>query len=68
MAKKLFCKLKDLMDARGVTQNSLSKAIGVSNNTINRLYNNNFQRIDVHTIELISIYFDCEVPDLFEFR
>ena len=66
MAKKFVCKLRYLMEAHGVTQKSLSLAIGIHVSTINRLYNNNFQRVDVNTILLIIAYFDCELSDLFE--
>lgn len=49
-----------------VTQKQLIEEIGISSHTVNKLYNNNFARVDKGTIEKLCHYFDCDVSDLFE--
>ncbi|HEY9824782.1 MAG TPA: helix-turn-helix transcriptional regulator [Stenomitos sp.] len=68
--KKLRCKLRILMAAEDppITQAQLAKEILAGPNTINKLYNNTFKRIDAETVEKICHYFNCDISDLFELK
>lgn len=68
--KKMFCKLAILMaekDAR-LSQRQLSRDTGLSPNTINKLFTNQFERVDVNTIEVLCNYLKRDIGDLFELR
>ncbi|WP_051039768.1 helix-turn-helix domain-containing protein [Synechococcus sp. PCC 7336] len=55
----LKCRLKVLMAERDLTQRDLVDAIGLSSNTISKLYGNRFKRVDIDTIEKLLNYFEC---------
>ena len=68
--KKMFCRLAILMaekDAR-LSQRQLSRDTSLSPNTINKLFTNNFERVDANTVEVLCSYFNKDVGDLFEIR
>lgn len=69
MAKilKMRCRLPVLMAEQDppLTQRRLAKEVGISTTTVNQLYNNKFQKLDVETVEKLCKYFRCEVGDLF---
>jgi putative transcriptional regulator len=68
--KKMFCRLAVLMaekDAR-LSQRQLSKDTGLSPTTINKLFTNQFERVDANTIEVLCDYLNKDVGDLFELR
>lgn len=76
----MICRLPSLIDERNLklseagkldkrlTQRKLAEDIDVATTTLNRLYNNDFTRVDVNTIERLCNYFECEVGDLFVLR
>ncbi|PSB29921.1 XRE family transcriptional regulator [Stenomitos frigidus ULC18] len=78
--RKMICRLPSLIDERNLklseagkpdkrlTQRKLAEDIDVATTTLNRLYNNDFTRVDVNTIERLCNYFECEVGDLFVLR
>lgn len=47
-----------------LSQRELAQKSGVSPMAVNRLYNNDFKRVDTDTIEKICAFFDCELSDL----
>ncbi|MBG1261729.1 helix-turn-helix transcriptional regulator [Nostoc sp. BAE] len=51
-----------------MSQRQLAKETGLDITTINRLYTNNFSRVDVGTVEVLCNYFEQEVGELFEMR
>ena len=51
------CYLQDLMEKRGLDQKSLASATGLSSTTVNRLYKNRFDRIDVSTVVKLCDFF-----------
>ena len=77
--KKMICRLPQLINqwnsslhdnAMGkevdiLTQRNLAKKTEIAYTTINRLYNNNFSRVDVNTIETLCNFFACGLLDLF---
>ncbi|WP_226889722.1 helix-turn-helix domain-containing protein [Nostoc sp. MG11] len=70
MSKKMFCRLAVLMAEKDpqLSQRQLAKETGLDITTINRLFTNNFSRVDVGTVEVLCNYFAREVGDLFEMR
>lgn len=51
-----------------LSQRQLAKETGLSSTTINRLFTNKFDRVDVHTVETLCNYLGREVGDLFVLR
>jgi putative transcriptional regulator len=70
MEKKMFCRLAVLMAEKNpqLSQRQLSRETKLDITTINRLYTNNFSRVDVSTVEVLCNYFACGVSDLLEMR
>ncbi len=66
----MFCRLAVLMAEKDpqLSQRQLAKETGLDITTINRLFTNNFSRVDVGTVEVLCNYFAREVGDLFEMR
>ncbi|MEO0373976.1 MAG: helix-turn-helix transcriptional regulator [Cyanobacteria bacterium P01_A01_bin.17] len=65
--KTIKCRLRVLMAEREppVNQAQLIRETGLYSNTVSKLYNNNFIRLDVRTIEILMEYLKCELNDLF---
>ncbi|MEH2029822.1 MAG: helix-turn-helix domain-containing protein [Nostoc sp.] len=70
LAKKMFCRLAVLMAEKDpqLSQRQLAKDTGLDITTINRLFTNNFSRVDVGTVEVLCNYFGRSVGELFEMR
>lgn len=68
--KTLHCRLAVLMVERSprLTQREVAKEAGLSLGTINKLYNDNFDRIDRRTAEALCNYFGCEIEDLLKLK
>ncbi len=66
----MYCKLAVLMAEKDpqLSQRQLAKDTGLSPNTINKLFTNKFDRVDVKTIETLCNYFNKEVGDLLTMR
>ncbi|WP_241993610.1 helix-turn-helix domain-containing protein [Trichormus variabilis] len=66
----MFCRLAVLMAEKDpqLSQRQLARDTGLDVTTINRLFTNNFSRVDVGTIETLCNYFQKNVGDLFELR
>jgi putative transcriptional regulator len=47
-----------------LSQNRLAAETGLGITTVNRLFNNNFSRIDTNTVMTLCKYFSCELSDL----
>ena len=50
----MICKLKDLIDQRGMSQMELANKAGLSAAAIGRLYRNQFTRVDKETVEKLA--------------
>ena len=68
--KKLRCRLRILMAEQDppLTQKDLANELSLGPNTVNKLYNNSFKRIDVETIEKLCHFFSCDINDFFELK
>jgi putative transcriptional regulator len=68
--KKMYCRLAVLMAEKDpqLSQRQLARDTSLDITTINRLYTNNFSRVDVSTLEVLCNYFDKGVGDLLEMR
>jgi putative transcriptional regulator len=76
----MICRLASLIDERNLklsesgepskrlTQRKLADETKVATTTINRLFNNDFDRVDRQTVEKLCNYFGCEVGDLLVMR
>lgn len=61
-------KLKELIDARGVSLYRVSKDSGVSYGVVHRLYHNpEAERVDGHTLARLCRYFGLEPGGLLEY-
>ncbi len=65
--KRMYCRLAVLMAEKDprLTQRQLSRDTGLSVTTVNRLHNNEFERVDTSTVTTLCNYFGCDVGDLF---
>ena len=68
--KKIYCRLAVLMAEKDpqLSQKQLAEDVGLDITTINRLFTNNFSRVDIATVEALCNYFDKEVGELLEMR
>ena len=68
--KKMFCRLAVLMAEKDpqLSQRQVARDTGLSPTTINKLFTNNFDRVDVNTIEVLCDYLKTEVGNLFVLR
>lgn len=67
---KMYCKLAVLMAEKdpNLTQKKLCSETGLSRQTLTRLFNNRFDRVDTSTVVKLCTYFGRDVGDLFELR
>ena len=69
MSKTMIFKLKELMDARNITQVELRDATGLATTTIGRIAGNRATRVDIDTIERLVNYFDLKsISELMEVK
>jgi putative transcriptional regulator len=68
--KKMYCRLAVLMAEKNpqLSQRQLAEDTKLGVTTINRLFRNDFSRVDTNTIETLCLYFQCEIGDLFVLR
>ena len=66
----MYCRLAVLMAEKDpqLSQRQLARETSLDITTINRLFTNNFGRVDTNTIETLCDYFQRGVGDLFEVR
>jgi len=63
---KVHCKIKELMDAKGIKQAHLAESTGLSPTTVGKLYRNQFERIDKATLITLCRFFQVGISELFE--
>lgn len=61
------CHLSTLMGENKLKIVDVARATGLNRSTITSLYKEDATRIDMHTIDALCIYFNCDVGDIFEF-
>jgi putative transcriptional regulator len=66
----LRCRLRILMAEADppISQAELAKTLSLGPNTVNKLFNNNFKRVDAETVEKLCHYFGCNINELFELK
>jgi len=66
----MYCRLAVLMAEKNpqLSQRQLARETNLDITTINRLFTNNFSRMDTNTVETLCDYFQRSVGDLFEVR
>ncbi len=66
----MYCRLAILMAEKNpqLSQRQLARETDLDITTINRLFTNNFSRVDTKTVEVLCDYFQKDVGDLFEVR
>lgn len=63
----MICKLKDLLEKRGISQIGLAQETGLSPGTVGKLARGEFTRIDENTVITLCKYFDLNsISDLIE--
>lgn len=62
----MYCRLAVLMAEKDpkLSQRRLAEDTGLGITTINRLFNNTFDRIDRNTVEVLCNYFGRDIGDL----
>lgn len=51
-----------------LSQRELARRTGLSPATVNKLHNDEFDRVDRNTVEVLCNYFGCDLGDLFVLR
>lgn len=51
-----------------MSQRELAEQSGVSAMAVNRLYNNDFKRVDTETLEKLCAYLECDLSELLVLR
>ena len=65
---RVICKVKELMDARGLSQLQVSRETGINPAAIGKLYRNQITRYDTKTLETLGDFFGCKsISELIEF-
>jgi len=59
-------RVRDLLDARAMTQTELQMRTGLAYSTINDLCNNKPRRVELETLDVLCNVLDCGVGDLLE--
>ena len=60
-------KLKDIMDAKGITRTRLSKATGTRFEVVDKWYRGEVERIDTDILARFCFVLDCKVEDIVEY-
>lgn len=59
-----YVDIKSIMEAKGISQNILSKITDLSINTIRSYYHSNIKRVDLDVISRIVMALGCEINDV----
>ena len=59
-----YVDIKSIMEAKGISQNILSKITDLSINTIRSYYHSAIKRVDLDVISRIVMALDCEINDV----
>ncbi len=64
---KIHLKLKELMDARGITRNALATAIHTRFEVIDKWYGGQVEKMDTDILARICYTLQCKVEDILEY-
>ena len=66
---RVICKLKNLMDAKEISQLELAEKTGLAPSTIGRLYRNQISRVDIATLTVLGEYFNLNsISEIIEYE
>lgn len=65
---RINLKLKECMEAKGITRNALARQINTRFEVIDRWYKNNVEVIDLDILARICFVFSCSVSDILEYN
>lgn len=68
VADKIVCKLRQLMEERGLNQTQLAEMTKLAPGTIGKMYRSQFVRIDCDTAIVLCKFFDVDLCGLFEIQ
>jgi transcriptional regulator with XRE-family HTH domain len=64
---KVKCKLKAVLDERGLSQLEVANGAGVTPGAVGRMYRNQLSRLDFETVDKVTDYLGItEISELFE--
>lgn len=58
------CRLKHILQEKGITVKELSKSTGISVKTLNKYIDNNIKQITFKTLNLLCEQLDCTTSDI----
>ena len=64
----IYIELQSIMDAKKITRNRLSRAIGARYEVIDKWYKGNIEKIDTDVLARICWALDCEPSDIIKYR
>ena len=59
------CNLSELLGRKKLKISQLCRDTGINRGTLDRLYYDNAQRVDLDVIEVLCKYLDCSIEELF---
>jgi len=62
------CNLSELLGKKRLKVSELSRETGINRGTLDRLYYDNTQRIDLDVIEALCKYLECSLEELFSIQ
>ena len=65
---KISIDIKTIMDQKGLTRNSLARAINARFEVINKWYNGNIEKIDADILARICYVLDCTPNDIIKYH
>ncbi|MBQ8780082.1 MAG: helix-turn-helix transcriptional regulator [Oscillospiraceae bacterium] len=65
---KIKIRLKEIMDSRGISRNSLSKGTNTRYEVISKWYNNNVEKLDLDVLARLCFVLDCTPQELIEYE
>ncbi|MGN0608768.1 MAG: helix-turn-helix domain-containing protein [Oscillospiraceae bacterium] len=60
--------LKELMESRNITRNSLAKAANTRFEVIDKWYNNNVEKLDLDVLARICYVLDCSPEEIVKYN
>lgn len=65
---KISIDIKTIMDQKGLTRNSLARAINARFEVINKWYNGNVEKVDADILARICYVLDCTPNDIIKYH
>ena len=65
---KISLFLKEVMDSKGISRNSLARSINVRFEVIDRWYNSNLEKLDLDILARICFVLECDITDIIKYE